>query len=46
LERSGEPTALEVLKDFANSGISLEEPVVILPTSPKHPEGVVTGTVD
>jgi hypothetical protein len=46
LERSGEPAAAAVLKEFTASCLRLDEPKVVKPTSPKHPKGVVTGAVD
>ena len=46
LERSGEPAAADVLKEFTASGLALDEPKVVKPTSPKHPEGIVTGAVN
>ena len=45
LQRSGEQGAA-VLKEFSALGLTLEEPAVVSPRSPKHPLGTVTGAID
>ena len=46
LRRSSEQGAEEVLAEFTTLGLTLSEPPVVSPRSPKHPDGTVTGAIE
>ena len=47
LRRDGNPAVQDIVAEFLKArGAELNEPPVVSPRSPKHPDGIVTGAVD